>query len=51
MIRENMKWTNKLTEWYSFDGKRKIERQRRWTDELKTLCGPLWIRIAADKTK
>ena len=54
MLREpKEKWTKSLTEWIPrYNTKRKRGRQRkRWSDDIKKVGGPLWIRLAKDRGK
>ncbi|XP_045457584.1 uncharacterized protein LOC123667789 [Melitaea cinxia] len=52
MIRDtNEKWTKMITEWYPRNGKRNKGRQmKRWEDDLKKVAGPVWMRIARDRS-
>lgn len=45
------KWSKQVTLWQPRDGKRGRGRQvRRWEDDLKQTAGPLWMRVARDRT-
>lgn len=53
MIREKKeKWTRIITEWQPRDSKRNRGRQtRRWEDDIKKVAGPIWTRIAKNRTE
>ena len=49
-IREDNRWTKRLTEWQPRTMKRRRERQkRRWRDDITTYIGTTWARTAQDR--
>ncbi|GBP46854.1 hypothetical protein EVAR_78556_1 [Eumeta japonica] len=52
MLRHHInKWSKQVTLWQPRVRKRSRGRQvRRWEDDLKQAAGPLWLRVARDRT-
>ncbi|MFH4982022.1 hypothetical protein AB6A40_008731 [Gnathostoma spinigerum] len=46
------RWTKKVSDWYPRNHKRPVERPpRRWNDLMRARLGPMWRRMAQDRTK
>ncbi|MFH4985048.1 hypothetical protein AB6A40_011757 [Gnathostoma spinigerum] len=46
------RWTEKVSDWYSRNHKRPVERPpRRWNDLVPARLGPMWRRMAQDRIK
>ncbi len=52
MRRRDNRWTTRVTEWQSRDGRRNQGRQRvRWRDEIRAFAGPSWSSLTPDRER